>query len=240
MGREQNLGRAFVDLADIRRVGFDVVDLMRELCAHSVELLPVDAAGLILADDDGRLQAMGSTGEQALVLELLALRNSEGPALDSYRACESIVNLDVDQAGRRWPLFQAAMRDMGFQVCHTLPLQLRGQALGALDLFCSTESFLSDDDQAVGQALCEVVAVGLLQERDRRETEALTLQLQDALTSRVVIEQAKGMLAVRGGIDVETAFAVMRGWARRNRRPLAETAAAVVDGRLTDLVLRDG
>ena len=230
MSREQRLGRVFVELADTLVDEFDVIDLLYVLCERSVELLPAAAAGLILADQRGQLQVMASTTEEARVLELLVLQNSEGPCLDCYRTGQAQVNIEPREVAARWPRFRAATVEAGYLSTHALPMRLRGEVIGVLNLFCAHQVTLSGDEIALGQALCDVATIGLLQERSVRHGEILAEQLQNALNSRILIEQAKGVLAERAGIGVDEAFALIRTWARENGRHLHATAQAVIDG----------
>ncbi|MFC5263161.1 GAF and ANTAR domain-containing protein [Kribbella qitaiheensis] len=230
MTREQRLGRVFVELADTLVDDFDVIDLLYVLCERSVELLPADAAGLILADHRGQLEVMASTTEEARVLELFVLQNSEGPCLDCYRTGQPQVNIDLREVEARWPNFRAATIEAGYRSTHALPMRLRGKVIGVLNLFCARQVTLSEDEIALGQALCDVATIGLLQERTVRQGEILAEQLQSALNTRILIEQAKGVLAERAGISVDEAFALIRRWARTNNMHLQATAQAVIDG----------
>jgi len=148
MTREQSLGRVFVELADTLVDDFDVIDLMHLLCERSVELLDADAAGLILADQHGLLQVMASTTEDARLLELFVLQNEEGHCLDCYTTGQQVANVDFSEFSQRWPQFHSATRDAGFRSTHALPLRLRDQVRGALNLFCARRSTLSQRDHA--------------------------------------------------------------------------------------------
>ncbi|TCC01935.1 GAF and ANTAR domain-containing protein [Kribbella soli] len=232
MSREQRLASVFVELADTLVAGFDVIDFLHTLTERSVEILQADAAGLILVDPHEQLHVLASTTDQARLLELFELQNSEGPCLDCFTTGHPVVNIDLAEVQARWPRFQAATTAAGYRSVHALPLRLRGQVIGAMNLFCQDRSSLSDDDIAVGQALADVATIGLLQERTVRHGEIVAEQLQGALNSRVLIEQAKGVLAERAGLGVDAAFAALRAYARRNGRHLSEVAAAVIDGSL--------
>jgi GAF domain-containing protein len=233
MTREQRLGRVFVELADTLVDDFDVIDLMHLLCERTVELLDADAAGLILADQHGLLQVMASTSEEARLLELFVLQNEEGPCLDCYTTGQQITNVDLREFGLRWPRFQAAATAAGFGSTHALPLRLRGQVIGALNLFCARHTTLSPGDIELGQALCDIATVALLQERAIRSGEILAEQLQRALNSRIVIEQAKGVLAASANLSLNAAFNLMREYARRNHLHLSAVAAEVAARTLT-------
>lgn len=230
MSREQRLAGVFVELADTLVADFDVIDFLHTLTERSVELLHADAAGLILVDPQGQLQVLASTTDQARVLELFELQNSQGPCLDCFRSGQPVVNVDLAEVVTRWPSFEAATTAAGFRSVHALPLRLRGQVIGAMNLFCRDRSSLTDDDVSVGQALADVATIGLLQERTVRHGEIVAEQLQAALNSRILIEQAKGVLAERSGIDVDEAFAVLRAYARSNGSQLSAVATAVISG----------
>jgi GAF domain-containing protein len=230
MTREKRLARVFVELADTLVADFDVIDLLHTLAERSVELLDADAAGLILADPRGQLHVLAATTDQARVLELFELQNSEGPCLDCFSSGQPVVNVDLVEVEARWPLFREATTAAGFRSVHALPLRLRGEVIGAMNLFCRHRSALSDDDIAIGQALTDVATIGLIQERTVRLGEVLAEQLQGALNSRILLEQAKGILAERTGVDVDSAFGLMRAHARRTNQQLGVVAAAVIDG----------
>ncbi|MFD3400748.1 GAF and ANTAR domain-containing protein [Kribbella sp. NPDC058693] len=233
MTREQRLGRVFVELADSLVDDFDVIDLLHLLCDRSVELLQADAAGLILADQRGLLHVMASTTEEARLLELFVLQNDEGPCLDCYTTGQQVVNVDLDEVGQRWPRFYAAATAAGYRSTHALPLRLRGRTIGTINLFCERLTSLSQEDIDLGQALCDIATVALLQERAIRSGEILAEQLQGALNSRIVIEQAKGVLAARADVPLDAAFALMRAYARRNHLRLGVVATDVTAGTIT-------
>lgn len=230
MSREQRLAEVFVELADTLVDDFDVIDLLHTLCERSIEFLQADAAGLILADQHGALHVMASTTEKVKLLELFVLQSHEGPCLDCYSTGQQVVNINLDEVEERWPRFHAASQAVGYRSTHAIPLRLRGRIIGVLNLLCTTRATLSDADIALGQALCDIATVGLLQERTVREGALLAEQLQSALNSRVLLEQAKGVLSERAGISVDNAFTLMRSHARRNRQQLGVIAGAVING----------
>ncbi len=236
-GGTQRLAQVFVELADTLVDNFDVVDFLQMLTERCVELLHTDAAGLMLADQRGGLQLMASSVERARLLELFELQHEEGPCLDSYATGSAITNVDLTEARERWPSFTAAAEEAGFGATHALPMRLRGQVIGALNLFTDRPVQLDVDDLAVGQAMADVATIGLLQERSLREQTILSEQLQTALNSRVLVEQAKGMLASRASISVAEAFVRMRSHARRNGIALTTVASSVVDGSIDPRVL---
>lgn len=229
MTREQRLAQVFVELADTLVAQFDVIDFMHTLTDRCVELLGADAAGLMLADQRGHLRVVASSAESGRLVEIFELQNFEGPCLDCFHSGQQIVNLDDHQMRTRWPGFAAEALEMGFRSAHALPMRLRDDVIGAINLFSRASRRLSDDDIAVGQAMADVATIGLLHERAGREKAVLAEQLQMALNSRVLIEQAKGVLAERSRITPTEAFVVMRSYARRQQRALTSVAAAVVD-----------
>lgn len=230
MTREQRLTRVFVELADTLIDEFDTLDFLHTLTDSSVELLGADAAGLILGNQRGQLQVVASTSHQDKVLELFELQSSEGPSLDCFDSGEAVVNVGPDEFEERWPTFHTATMGAGFRSAHALPMRLRDQVIGAMSLFCVDRSTLSDGDVALAQAMADVATIGLLHERAVREQGLLAEQLQTALNSRILIEQAKGALAERAHVDVNDAFRMMRSYSRRTAQPLSGVAASVIDG----------
>lgn len=231
------MARVFVELADTLVEEFDVVDFLHMLTERCVELLNADAAGLMLADQRGNLQLVASTLERAQLLELFELQAGEGPCLECFSTGRAITNVDLPEARARWPVFSAAAVQAGFRSTHALPMRLRGQVIGALNLFADRQARLDEDDVAIGQALADVATIGLLHERNLREQTVLAEQLQTALHSRVLIEQAKGVLAARADITVIEAFTRMRAHARGSGLTLTGVATAVLEGSIDERVL---
>lgn len=238
MSTEQQIARVFVELADTLVDEFDALDFLHTLTERSVLLLNADAAGVILSDQHGQLHVVASTSHRAQVLELFELQRAEGPCLDCFHTGLVVANVDLVEAQVRWPQFSAASIRAGYRSSHAIPLRLRNSVIGAMNLFCLDQSSLSEDDLALGQALADVATIGLLQERAVRESELLAEQLQTALNSRILIEQAKGVLFARAGIDVDEAFLLMRNHSRRTNQLLKDVATAVIDGTLALRQLR--
>lgn len=230
MTRESSLARAFVELADTLVAQFDVIDFLHVLTDRSVQLLGADAAGLMLADQRGALRVTASSSEAARLVELFELQNSEGPCYDCFHTGSAVVNVDPADAQDRWPRFSAAVADAGFRSVHALPMRLRGEVIGAMNLFSFDRLTMTEDDIAVGQAMTDVATIGLLQERTVRQKQVLAEQLQSALNSRVLIEQAKGVLSERSGTDMGEAFGRLRAYARWRGLPLLSVAVDVLDG----------
>jgi transcriptional regulator with GAF, ATPase, and Fis domain len=236
--RERLLATTFVDLADTLVAEFDVIDFLHTLATRSVELLDADAAGIMLADHDGGLHVMASSAEEARLLELYELQNNEGPCLDCFRSGRPVARDDLPAMRTSWPAFTEQLQGLGFRSAQALPMRLRDQTIGALNLFRLEPGLLSEADLGIGQAMADVATVGLIQERAIAASEQLATQLQTALTSRVQLEQAKGMLAQRTGLPLGQAFQLMRDYARSRGRRLSDVAAQIIEGVLDDEVLR--
>ena len=234
------LSETFVELTDTMVAGFDVIDFLHVLTDRSVQLLDVSAAGLLLADPRGELRVVAASSEAARLLELFQLQNDQGPCLDCFRTGRPVQAADLAAAEARWPRFAPAARQAGFGAVQALPMRLREQVIGALNLFRADTGALAAADIRVGQALADVATISLLHERSMRHSDTLNEQLQSALNSRVVIEQAKGKLAERLGVDMDQAFTLLRDRARTGNRRLSDLARAFVDGTETHTGLDAG
>jgi transcriptional regulator with GAF, ATPase, and Fis domain len=228
------LSETFVELTDTLVAGFDVIDFLHVLTDRSVQLLDVSAAGLLLADPRGELRGelrvVAASSQAARLLELFQLQNDQGPCLDCFRSGRPVAAADLAAEAARWPRFAPAAREAGFAAVQALPMRLREQVIGALNLFRADPGALAPADIRVGQALADVATISLLHERSMRHSDTLNEQLQTALNSRVVIEQAKGKLAERLGVDMDQAFSLLRDRARVSNRRLSDLARAFVDG----------
>ncbi len=224
------LSDTFVELTDTMVAGFDVIDFLHRLTDRSVQLLDVSAAGLLLADPRGELRVVAASSEAARLLELFQLQNDEGPCLDCFRSGQSVQAADLAAVAPRWPRFAPAAGQAGFGAVQALPMRLREQVIGALNLFRAGPGAFDPADVRVGQALADVATISLLQERSMRFSDTLNEQLQTALNSRVIIEQAKGKLAERLGLDMDQAFNLLRESARTQNRRLSDLAQAFVNG----------
>ena len=230
MHREAVLTRTLVELADTLVADFDVVDLLTKLADRCVEILDVGAAGLMLASPGGDLRVMASSSEAMRMLELFEVQSQEGPCLDCHRLGEAILNSDLADADARWPRFAPEARAAGFRSVHALPMRLRGRVIGALNLFRVEAGSMNQADIDAAQALADVATIAILQNRAALEAQRLNEQLNYALNSRIVIEQAKGMVAERENLDMEQSFARLRAHARNSNLRLADVARDVVGG----------
>jgi transcriptional regulator with GAF, ATPase, and Fis domain len=230
---DERLAQTFVELADTLVGGFDLMEFLHMLTERCVELLEVDAAGLLLADARGMLQLVAASTEQARVAELFQIQNDEGPCLDSYRTGQPVIVGDIaaDDAAARWPRFAAAAREMGFAAVHAIPMRLRDQVIGTLNLFGTAPDGLDPAVARAARALVDIATIGILQERATREHELVRGQLQVALNSRVLIEQAKGILAERVRVTPDQAFIMLRAYSRNNNRPLTQLAGDIISGK---------
>ncbi len=230
MARERDLADAFVDLADTLASDYDVTDLLYRLVEHSVTLLDAAEAGLLLTDQRGSLHVMASSDERTRLLELFQLQADEGPCLECYRTGEPVAVPDLREAIERWPRFAPAAIGEGYAAVHAVPLRLREEVIGALNLFSTHPGELPDDGLQVARALAAAATIGILHERAAHRREEVIGQLEGALNSRIVIEQAKGVLAERGGVEMDEAFRRLRAHARDTNTRLAQVARDVVDG----------
>jgi GAF domain-containing protein len=236
--RERQLVAVFVELADTLVDDFDVIDFLHTLAHRCVELLEVEAAGIMLGDQHGRLRSAAASMEHARLLDLFESQTEAGPSVDCFRSGRQVINADLDTP--RWPHLKEAAREAGFASLHALPLRLRGEIVGVLNLFQAEPRTLSDADIQVGQALADISTISILTQRSLREGELLAGQLQNALTSRITIEQAKGMLSVRLGTSLEEAFAAIRYHARAHQERLSDVARRITEGDEATLSALDG
>lgn len=232
MTREDRIVATFVELADTRVENFDVVEFLHRLVERSVELLDCAEVGLLLADAAGRLRVMASSSVRSEALELLQSQHEEGPCFECYRSAQPVFSENLASDRGRWPRFGPAAVAAGIHSVLAIPMRVRGESVGALNLFRSQAGQIAASDLTLGQGMADIAAVSLLQERAARETRGVVAQLQGALNSRVLIEQAKGVLAERAQVSVDAAFAIMRAYARSHNRRLSDAASDVLDGTL--------
>lgn len=227
--RERGVTRAFVSLARDLADGVDPVDLLSGLAEEATRLLDVASTGILLANPRGVLHVVAASSEATRALEVYQLQRSQGPCLDSFRSGAPVNVADLRAETGRWPLFVQAATDAGFASVHALPMRLRDTVLGTIGLFGIHTGSLDHDDLSLGQALAYVAAVAIVQEKAATDSALVNEQLQTALNSRVLLEQAKGVLAQRGSLDMQAAFAVLRRYARDHNLRLTDVARAVSD-----------
>ncbi|MFC1415834.1 GAF domain-containing protein [Streptacidiphilus cavernicola] len=232
MTREQQLTQVFVEVADSLIDDFDLIDFLQRLSERCVELLDVSACGVLLADEHDVLQVLAASDEHTRLLELFALQHDQGPCVECYQSGQPHTNISLadPQVALRWPQFAPVARQSGFVSTNAIPLRLRGRVLGALGLFQAEDNALSEEDITLAQALADVATIAILQQRTLAHSELERGQLQYALTSRIVLEQVKGILAERWQVTPDEAFAAFRGYARSHHHQLSGLARMIADG----------
>ncbi|WP_193607620.1 GAF and ANTAR domain-containing protein [Nocardioides lijunqiniae] len=223
-----DLSEFFVDVADTLVDDFDLVDFLDHLTEKAATVSGAAAVGLVLSDHQGRVRFMAASNESGKMLELLQIQNEEGPCLEALSTGVPVVNADLAHAADRWPRFAPRALEAGFQSVHAFPMRLRSQVIGALNIFGTQDARFEPDEVRVVQALADVATIAIIQERNLVQAELLTEQLQGALNSRIVIEQAKGALAQGDGITTGEAFDLLRTRARQERRRLVDVASEVL------------
>jgi len=238
----QRLAEVFVQVADTLVDEFDLIEFLQMVTSQTSELVDARDAGLLLADRKGHLQLMAASDERTQMLELFQVQTVEGPCQDCYRQGKAVVNADLREASSRWPRFAPRAVEAGFRSVHAFPLRLRRETIGALNLFGTDVGSMEPADVQVVQAFADVATIGLLQERAVRRGEVLSEQLQSALNSRIVIEQAKGALAQIHSTTTDEAFSRLRAFSRRNNLRLGEVAQAVTaePGKYPELMTPEG
>jgi transcriptional regulator with GAF, ATPase, and Fis domain len=229
---DERLAQTFVELADTLVARYDLMEFLQTLTDRCVELLEVDAAGLLLADTRGALRLVAASTEQARVVELFQIQNDEGPCLDCYRTGKAVIVSDMgsDRVAEQWPRFAAAALEMGYAGVHAIPMRLRDEVIGTMNLFRVAPDGLDPSVVTAATALVDVATIGILQERAVRQHEVVAGQLQLALNSRVIIEQAKGVLAERLRVTPDEAFVILRRYARDHNHRLTELSGDVIHG----------
>jgi len=231
--REGQFLKTFAKLADTLVAGYDVVDLLQMLVDSCRDLLGSTAAGILLADDAGELELVASTSESIRLVEMMQLSAEAGPCIEAYFTGQAIIVADIDKSPPQWSRFRASALEQGYNAVSALPLKLRETTIGTLNLFQNTVGRMNDDDLTAAQAFADVATIGILHERSLRESSIVQQQLQNALNSRILIEQAKGVIAHSRTVSMDEAFRLLRTFARSNQRGIAEVAAEVVGRRLS-------
>ncbi|MEF3118167.1 GAF and ANTAR domain-containing protein [Streptomyces chrestomyceticus] len=234
MTREERLLAAMVKAVDTLVDDFDLIDFLHQLCDRCNELLNVTAVGIMLTDPDGALQLIAASDEHTRLLELFALQTDQGPCVECHRSGTAHLNISLTCPVQTaaFPRFAERARQAGFVTTHALPMRLRQQIVGALNLFDAREQNLSDSDTRIAQALADVATIAILQHRTIVHANIERAQLKAALSSRVVIEQAKGILAERWETDLDIAFDALRRHARKHQLQLTGMCRQFIDGSL--------
>jgi GAF domain-containing protein len=231
--RESVLIATLVELADNLVDEYDVIDILTVLTRRSVEAIDVDAAGVMLASPGGELQFVASSSESMKILELFQIQENQGPCVDCYRDGLAITNHALSERDGRWPLFTPRALALGFRAVHCLPMRLRGRTIGALNLFRTHQGTLTDDDVLLAQGLADVATIAILQHQSSIDANTLNSQLNNALNSRIIIEQAKGMVRQATGCKMDEAFSRLRAHARNHNEGLTDLATRIVSNSLS-------
>ena len=233
MAREDLVAHTFVELADTLVESYDPIEFLHLLTERCVSLLGMAGAGVVLADSHGQLRALAASSERMHLIELIEVQRQDGPCLDCWRSGEAVHEDRLADAKERWPQFAPAALEAGFGSVYAVPMRLRNERLGALNLFANETRGLVEPDETLAQALADVATIGILHERFIRQREEVSEQLQIAFTTRVVLEQAKGVVAQARNTDMDEAFALLRGYARHHNLLLSEVARQVIDRALS-------
>jgi transcriptional regulator with GAF, ATPase, and Fis domain len=228
--RESRLLRTFVQIADTLVDDYDVTEVLHQLVVICVEVLGAAAAGMLLSDQRGHLAVVASSSERTRLLELFQLQSNEGPCLDCVNSGEPVMVADLAAERSRWPKFVAEATSEGFVSVHAVPMRLRRDTIGALNIFGHEPGEVAEQDVLAARALADIATIGILQERAIRRGEVLTEQLQTALNTRITIEQAKGVLAQAGAVEMHEAFEALRSYGRDHRTRLSDVAHQLVAG----------
>ena len=234
MRREELLVETLIQLADTLVEDYDLVDTLTLLVDRCVEMLDISAAGLMLVGPEGRLRLAASSSDAMRIVELFEIQSEEGPCLDCFHSGDPVTNIDLHTVNSRWPLFCPVAVEAGFRSVHALPMRLRSTILGAMNLFSADPDDLSSADVVAGKALADMASIAILQNRAAMEAQLVNENLSRALNDRLVIEQAKGVLAERTGCDLERAFSTLRNHARNHNLRLVDVARRIIDGTLRE------
>lgn len=229
--READIVETMTRLADTLVSGFDPIELLRDLTVSCARVLDADAAGVSLRDN-GSLQFVAATTEEPALIELIELDHDGGPCRDAYRSARHVAAVDITSTGTQWPAWGRRALELGFHAADAFPLRLRDETIGALSVYARRSRELGGRDAVVGRAFADIATIGLLQYQAIADQRVVQTQLQHALRSRIAIEQAKGVLAERNGIDLDKAFEVIRRHARSTHAKVADVADEIVAGRL--------
>jgi transcriptional regulator with GAF, ATPase, and Fis domain len=231
--RERQLVETFVTLTDTLVTDYDVVDLLQSLVDNAADLFDASAAGIMLANQQQELEVIASTNERSNFIGLMQLEAGEGPCMEAFTTAETVSVESPTEMQQRWPAFAAASAELGYSAVHSVPLRLRETTLGSMNLFRETTGALNAEDAIAVRALTDVATISILQQRTVEHSDLVQTQLQHALNSRVAIEQAKGFLSHTHRVDLDTAFTLLRSYARSHQARLADTARDVVERRVT-------
>jgi GAF domain-containing protein len=227
--REEKINDAFVRVAGTLVESYDVLDLLSTLLHTCTELLGIQAGGILIADGSGQLELVASTSEEAEIVEIMIVAAGAGPCVDCFDTGAVVSVPDIDADPDSWPRFRRSALEQGFRAAHATPLRLHGEVIGAMNLLSTHPGPLSDRDAKLAQALADVATVGILHERSFRNPGIVSAQLHFALDTRILVEQAKGVLAEVRSCTMTEAFSALRAYARQHGVTLRTAAEGVVN-----------
>ena len=228
--REKLTTAAFIEVANALASDYDVGEFLHMLVGRCSEALNSDAVSVLLEAQEGTLQLAAATSERMRELEDLEIRLGQGPCVETYRQGAPVSAGDMRKEQDRWPATAPKAMEIGLLAVNAFPLKVDGDSVGAFNVYREAAGALSDEELRLTQAFADVATVGILRDRKVSEAERRAEQLQGALDSRVLIEQAKGVLAERQGISTELAFDMIRRYARNHHRKLRGVCQQIIAG----------
>ncbi|WP_221353210.1 GAF and ANTAR domain-containing protein [Streptomyces beigongshangae] len=230
MNRQENISRAFVELADTLVENFDVIEFLQRMTVRCQELLDVTDAAVFLGHPGSGLYSPAPCDPGPGLQRVLDAALEEGPAVEAFRTARQVLpGAPADRTPPRWPRLDTRIRQAGYAPPSALPMRLRKDSVGALLLLHTDSRSLTPQDLRLAQAFADVATIGLLHARTAGEQEFVNAQLRIALRSRIIIEQAKGVIAARCGVSPDQAFEAMRRHAGHHRILIKKVAMDVVD-----------
>ncbi|AND18015.1 GAF and ANTAR domain-containing protein [Rathayibacter tritici] len=233
LDREQMLLDTLTAVTTTLVDAFDAVDLLQDLVDRCSTLLDADDAGIVLVDGNGELVVIASTDERLCLIEMLQFSSDDSPFAETIRTGAVVTGVSSADIGARWPFVAEAVQECGFQSTHSIPLRFAGRTIGALGIFRATAGGLDASEVLAAQAIADVATIALVHERTTRINTLALEQLQHALDSRIVIEQAKGMIAHRRGVNIDAAWDLLRAKARARHASISVTAHLLLENVIT-------
>ena len=208
--------------------GVDAASTLHVLLADVVRLLGADTGGILVRGDGDGLELLVAHSHEATELEIHQANSATGPCFDAVKMGRHIKALGFGEIESRWPDFAPRMRAAGFGGVHAIPMTWHGRALGGLNLFWRTPTELSEDDAGTARAFADTCTLAIMQSSDGDDDSALSSRVRAALSGRVAIERAKGILAQLHDLDMAGAFTRLIELSEQSERPLSATAADLI------------
>jgi len=260
--RDSWLNATMIELADTGNGEFDESVYVTRFAERLAELLVPAEVCLLLPAGQGtasagarptvpgprghatgpRTEAAVATGSgtHAAGLARLEASGMPGPCTSCYRTGRPIRQMPLANARTRWPQFTAEASAAGLADCSALPMRRDQETIGAVSVLSASGQLPRSADFRLAQTLAKLATIGILSQRELRQSQRLARQLQQALDSRVIIEQAKGAVSAWLGISPAEAFDLLRSYARARSLPLAQVAGNVLAGETAAGVLVTG